>query len=234
MSSPGSLVLLAGGGPGSRRRGPDPLLAAVMAAAGKPRPVIAYVGAANGDDPDFFAWTAAALRAAGAGEVRAALSAGHGPQGRSVRTLLAAADLVFMSGGDVEAGMRVLDAAGLAAFLRELHAAGKPFAGLSAGSIMLGREWVHWPDPDNDASAVRFPCLDLAPLVCDTHAEDDGWPELLRLLELQGAGAAGYGIPAGGGLRAAADGTVSALRLPLVRFANRRGRIERLPDLPPA
>ena len=234
MKVPGPLILLGGDGQGARRRRPNLLLQAVVEMAGVPRPAVAYVGAASGDDPDYFAWTATALHDAGAGTVTLAPTTGHALHRDAVRTQLAAADLVYMSGGDVEDGMRVLTAAGLAAFLRDLHAAGKPFAAVSAGSILLGREWVRWTDPDDESTAARFPCLGIAPLVCDTHAEDDDWEELRRLLELQGDGAAGCGIPSGGALRVAPDGAVSALLRPLTRLANRRARIRRLPDLAPA
>ena len=118
--------------------------------------------------------------------------------------------MIFVSGGDVEAGMRVLERTGFAPLLKELHQAGKPFIGLSAGSIMLAQSWVRWPDADDDATAETFPCLGLAPLLCDTHAEKEDWEELKVLLKLSGA-AMGYGIPSGAALRVSADGSLAAL-----------------------
>jgi hypothetical protein len=114
--------------------------------------------------------------------------------------------------------------------LSELHLDGKPFIGLSAGSIMLARSWVRWPDADNDATAATFPCLGMAPLLCDTHAEKEDWEELKTLLRLSGP-EAGYGIPAGAALRIKADGPLSALGRPVPRFKFQDGRIRRLTDL---
>ncbi len=92
--------------------------------------------------------------------------------------------MVFISGGDVEAGMEVLEERQILPFLRELFERGKPFFGSSAGSIMLGRQWVRWEDPDDDATANLFPCMGFAPIVCDTHGEAEGWEELRALLRL--------------------------------------------------
>ena len=47
-----------------------------------------------------------------------------------------------MSGGDVEAGMKVLEEKGLTEFFVELFKRGKLFFGASAGSIILARKWV--------------------------------------------------------------------------------------------
>ena len=230
-----ALILLAGGGFGARRRSPDPLLTSVLALCAKSHPEVVCVAAASGDDARYFAWTAAALREAGAGAVRLVrLTGRRAARAERAREQLAAADLVFVSGGDVEAGMQLLTRLRLVGFLRKLYAAGKPFAGVSAGSILLGRNWIRWADPENDASAGLFPCLGLAPLVCDTHAEADAWAELRRLLELQGPGAAGYGLPAGGGLRVQPDGSLEALDLPVTRMANREGTVKLLPKLRPA
>ncbi len=66
----------------------------------------------------------------------------------------------------------------LTSYLRELAEQGKPFIGLSAGSIMLARSWVRWPDSDEEGSAEVFPCLGVAPVYCDTHDEEAGWEEL--------------------------------------------------------
>jgi cyanophycinase-like exopeptidase len=232
MESVNPIYLLAGG-PGAARRGPDPLLERVFAVARQAAPSIAYVGAASDDDAGFFKWIAARFRSAGSGPVRLAPLASPRADLDEARSILQAADLVYMTGGDVEAGMHILQERKMDGFLHQLHASGKPFFGLSAGSIMLARAWVRWADPDNDATAEAFPCLGFAPILCDTHAEADDWEELKVLLGLSVSGTVGFGIPSGGALCVAQDGTVAAIGKPAPRFEVRNGRIRTLAPLPP-
>lgn len=215
------------------RKTPDPLLAGCIALAGIPSPSVAYIGAASDDDVGFFRRLAAAFRGAGAGCVHLVrLSDPHADTGLA-RSQLTGAHLVFVSGGDVEAGMRCLRRHALIPFLRQLHREGKPFFGLSAGSIMLARSWVRWKDPDDDSSARAFRCIGLAPVLCDTHAEEDQWEELKTFLRLLPVGSVGYGIPAGGGLRIHGRDRIAALGMPLHRFRHDPDGIRAIPPLAP-
>ena len=62
---------------------------------------------------------------------------------------------------------------------------------------MLAQEWIRWRDPDDDATAEIFPCLGIAPVICDTHGEQDGWEELQALIALEKDKNIGYGIVSG-------------------------------------
>jgi peptidase E len=210
------LVLLAGD-PGRRGARRDPLLEEALARLAPPRPSVAYVGAASHDNRLFFLWISALLKKAGSGAVRLAPLAGRRADPAQARAVMEDADVVFVSGGDVELGMGILRAAGLDEPLRRLGSAGKPFIGLSAGSIMLARSWVRWADESDDASASPFPCLALAPLLCDTHGEGEGWQELRTLLRLTGE-PSGFGIPAGAALAVGGDGSLAALGKPVQRL----------------
>ncbi len=226
-----SIYLLAGG-PGSLRNGRDPLLTRVLASCGVPHPSIAYVGAASSDSQPFFSMISGHLRRCGAGQVTlASLVRGRGKL-EKLRSILESADMVFISGGDVEAGMEVLEERQILPFLRGLFERGKPFFGSSAGSIMLGRQWVRWEHPDDDATASLFPCMGFAPIVCDTHGEAEEWEELRGLLRLTPEGTLGYGIPTGAGLCVSPDGTLEALGAPIHCYAHRSGAVMRSADLP--
>lgn len=233
MSAASADIVLMAGDPGRRGASRDPLLAAILGQLGLRRPEVAYVGSASGDNRVFFLWIASLLKKAGAGSVRLAALASRRADPAKARSQLEGADLLFISGGDVEAGMAVLERNGADHWLRDLHRRGKPFVGISAGSIMLARSWVRWSDPNDDATAETFPCLGLAPLLCDTHAETEDWAELRVLLRLTRA-AAGFGIPAGAALRLAADGSLAALGRPVQKLTWRDGRVERSGDLPPS
>jgi hypothetical protein len=130
-------------------------------------------------------------------------------------------------------GMQILEERRMIHFLAELYQEGKPFFGLSAGSIMLAKEWVRWRNPDDDATAEVFPCLGFAPVLCDTHDEEGGWEELKALLMLEGDGAIGYGIAAGTALKVFPDGRMEALGGAVHQYAGRGGQVKRISDVMP-
>ena len=226
---PSPIYLLAGG-LAARCAGPDPLVVRALASSTVAEPSVAYIGAASGDNRAFLAMMAQHLRRCGAGDVTLVPLASRRASLEKARAVLERADVVFMSGGDVEAGMRVVQERGLAPLLRSLYEAGKTFVGMSAGSIMLARQWVRWRDAD-DAAVELFPCLGLAPILCDTHGEAEGWEELRTLLRLVSADTVGYGIPSGGGLVVYPDGGLEALGGPVQRFVRRGRRVVHLTDL---
>jgi peptidase E len=230
MDSRKPVYLMAGRG----GRNNDSIMSAVLRDVGRPSPTVAYIGAANGDDPGFAARMAALIEGAGQGcrVVPVLTSARHADIGRA-REILEAADAIFISGGDVEVGMAVLQEKGMSGLFPELQARGKLFFGVSAGSIMLAREWVRWPNPDDDASAELFPCLGVAPVLCDTHGEEEGWEELRAALRLKPEGASGFGITTGTCLKVLPDGTGQALGGPVARYSRRSKTVRHQPDLAP-
>ena len=205
-----SLIHLLAGGPGSDHAHMIHLLREALQFTGLRTPRLAYVGAASGDDAGFFRRLSALLQEAGAREVVLARTCGRGA-GDAARTVLSEADAIFVSGGDVEAGMQVLAVANVIPALQERFSAGIPFIGLSAGSLMLGREWIAWDDPDDESTARLFPCLGFAPLVCDAHSEADDWAELRALLMLEPVGSHGYGITVPAMLRVHPKGRLETL-----------------------
>ena len=78
--------------------------------------------------------------------------------------MLADADVVFISGGDVERGMQLIAERDLGGYFHELARGGKIFEAVSAGSIMLGEHWVRFPDGD-DHKAEVFDCMGIVPHV---------------------------------------------------------------------
>jgi peptidase E len=227
------IFLLAGGRATRMRKGPDPLLQEVFFRTGFRLPTVAYVGAASGDNAEFRLWMTGLLQEAGAGEVKLAPLCGKRKETAKARSVLERADLIFIGGGDVEEGKRVLDEKEMTPFLRDLHQAGKPFFGMSAGSIILAQKWVRWRDPEDNESVEVFPCLGLASLLCDTHGEDDRWEELKVLLALSPDGSIGYGIGSGTAIAVGPDGALSALGGEVDRFRKQGAGIVRIQSLVP-
>jgi len=98
-----------------------------------------------------------ALKGDGAGKVKLAALASKKADVDKAKAILESSDIIYISGGDVEHGMQVLADKNLTDFIVGLYKQGKPFFGISAGSIMLAREWIRWTNPDDDATAEIFP-----------------------------------------------------------------------------
>lgn len=205
-----------------------PSMARVLQECGKQKPYVVYLGVASGDDVDFFRHFQTLLQAAGAGEVNFLRLAGQRVDLSAAKQALEAADAIFLSGGEVEDGMRWLVQHGLAGFLKELYGRGKLFFGVSAGSIMMGTHWVHWENLQDDATAELFDCLGFVPTVFDTHAEDEDWKELKLALKLQGPGSRGYAIPSGGMVCGDSSGKVVALEKAPICYGNQEGRVQKV------
>jgi peptidase E len=219
---------------GSRHFGTKPYLAHAVECTGVKAPLALYIGAASGDDATFGASLGALLTAAGARRVLWPKLAGRRKQAAEMRQALGEVDLVFVGGGDVEAGMGSLRDAGL---VEDIHAAadrGVVFAGMSAGAIMLGKRWIRWPSADaGDDAAETYECLGVVPLALDTHGEGDEWQEAqsyasVRAREL-GKKVRAYGVPSGGALVIDHAGRIEAHGVDTAVFAalpNRKATLE--------
>jgi peptidase S51-like protein len=127
--------------------------------------------------------------------------------------------------------MKVLEDRGVLAHLRELCRRGKPMFGISAGFVMLAREWVRFPD-DDDSKAEIFACIGAVPFCVDAHSEDDDWSELRTLLALMkrrgDEGPVGYGLTAKGAVAVVVDGehvTIEAMGTDIPRLVVRDGAV---------
>jgi peptidase E len=232
-----SALFLIGGGPGAimamRRH-----IAAAVKASGAARPRVAYLGAASGDNVGFQKMISGAFIGTGA-RVEAARFAAKGAKASEGKAVLDAADVVFVSGGDVEAGMRALHERGVVEHLRALARQGKPMIGLSAGSLMLARDWVAFPDPDDDAKAHVFECIGAAPVHVDAHSEEDDWSELRTLVALLHRRGdekpVGHGLTKAGCLRVdvgeGGEAKLTALGTDIPRFSIRDGKVVKIAPL---
>ena len=228
-------VYLLSGGVLHHRKAHDPLIREMLRETGREHPTVACLGAANNDDPAAFDVLHRLFRSSDAGAFEAVPLGALEIDPAHIRARLAAADAIFLGEGDVDHGMRVLRASGVIPLLRERWEQGAVFAGFSAGSILLSRQWVRWHDPTDDASAEAFDCLGFVPLVCDMHDESDGWEELKTLLRLRRVpDEIGYGVPISMGLRVHPDGRIEAVGGWVHRHTFRDGRVDNIGDIWPA
>jgi peptidase E len=223
-------VTLIAGQLGSPHFGTQPHLRTALRLTRTETPTALYIGAANGDDASFGTALCALLGAAGAAEVFWPKLAIRSPrEAAAARKTLERVDLVFVGGGDVEAGMDVLRRADLIDGLRDAAARGVVFAGMSAGAIMLGERWIRWPRADaSDDEAETYACLGIAPCSLDTHGEADEWRETRSFVAVRareiGREAKAYAVPSGGALIVESSGKMHAQGEPVPLFvASPRG-----------
>ncbi len=196
-----------------------------IAAAAPAAPRAAYLGASNGDNPDFYSIFLAAMERIGPAECRMIPSVLSDDE----RAYLEAAEVVVLAGGSVDVGWRAFQASGVKEILERRYLEGAVLIGISAGAVQLGT--AGWPEGSPDAA---FGTWGLAPFVVDAHAEDSDWAELRAVVLARGEGARGFGIPRGGGLVYHPDGSMEAVRRPLCDLSVVDGELVTATILPPA
>lgn len=178
----------------------------------------AYIGASNGDRPEFYGIFEAALDPIGIDHRMIDSSFGTDD-----RTFLERAQVIVLAGGDVRLGWDAFVKSGLKDVILDRYAKGAVLVGISAGAVQLGRYGIV-ETPDSPATAP-LDLFNLVPMVIDTHDEQAGWARLSRTIHLLDGAAAGLGIPAGGGAVVYADATIQPLRRPLHEFRLEGGRV---------
>jgi len=159
------------------------------------KPTVAYVGVANDDSAWFLTSARDQLVAAGCGKVvKLDLT-----DKKKTQAALEDCQMVFISGGDVQKGMKVLNDSGAAELLQSTFYQGKYFIGVSAGAIMLCKQWVAWHNA-RDSSAYLFDCLGFARIYCDTH-DEPAWQEIKALLRLSPNAVEGIGLNSGSAVK---------------------------------
>jgi peptidase E len=182
-----------------------PFMDRVAACTGPAAPRAAYLGASNGDNPDFYSIFLAAMEAIGPAECRLIPAEPTDDE----LAFLESADVIVLAGGDVEVGWRAFTASGVRDVVERRYHAGAVLIGVSAGAVQLGN--AGWPEGDVESA---FQTWGLAPFVVDAHAEDEDWASLRAVVRARGPGARGIGIPLGGGVILHPDRTLQALRRP--------------------
>lgn len=187
------------------------LMDTIRARLGKSHPVAAYIGAANGDDPAYYSIFEAAMDEAGI-EDRGMVPSD--PQAKDL-DLVDRADLILLSGGDVELGWRTFESNGLKQILVRRYYEGALLIGVSAGAVHLGLGGWGAQGPEGGS---LIDTLRIIPHVVGAHEEAVEWAPLKAAVARLGEHVRGYGIPFGGGFVYHPDHTIEPLRRPLVEL----------------
>lgn len=174
----------------------------------------AYLGASNGDEPAFFDIFTGAMDGVG---IKACRMIPSRPTDED-RAWLQGAHVILLAGGDPLLGWRTFQENGLAQVLRERYLGGAVLMGISAGAMQLAAQ--AW----SESGPELFPTLGLAPFLVGVHEPAD-WPALKTAVRAAGPGTRGIGIPWGGGALLHPDGTLEAVRHPLIDLRNDAGTL---------
>ena len=171
-------------------------------------PKAAYLGASNGDAPEFYDLFVAAMAGVG---IRTCRHIPSDPQDIDI-DFLKEADLILLAGGDVGRGWRVFERTKIKDRLVERYYAGALLLGVSAGAVQLGlKGW-------DESSERLIDTLRLVPFVVDVH-DEPSWSRLLKAVPKSGEHARGFGIPTGAGALYHPDYSVEPVRHPLTEVS---------------
>ena len=184
-------------------------------------PRAAYLGASNGDAPEFYQLFLAAMEQI---DVRDCRQIPAQPAAEDL-DFLAGADLILLAGGEVRRGWDAFKAAGLDQKLVERYYSGALLLGVSAGAVQLGLRG--WDETGERTSEM----LRIVPFVVDVH-DEPGWGRLLQAVPRAGEHARGIGIPSGGGAIYHPDYFVEPVRHPLVEVSQAESGMQQALLLP--
>jgi len=179
----------------------------------------AYIGASNGDKPEYYDIFCAAMNQMGVSRCRHISAQPDADDYTFLRT----ADLVLLAGGSISRGWEAFKATEMIERITQCYHNGALLVGISAGAIQLGlRGWHdHRKLPED-----LFETFQLVPAVIDVHDEQD-WEELQKLITHLGKPNRGYGIPAGAGAVYHPDWSFEALRRYLVEISYLEEEVKR-------
>lgn len=148
----------------------------------------AYIGASNGDNPDFYAIFVAAMEGFGIFDCRLIPS----DVSEADPAFLNEADIILLAGGDVELGWRTFLTNGLNNHIVRRYFEGATLIGISAGAVQLGLCGLA-------ADGSLFETFKLVPFIIGAHEESNNWKTTTDLLRLSPTNTRAIGLPTGGG-----------------------------------
>jgi cyanophycinase-like exopeptidase len=182
-------------------------------------PAAAYIGASNGDAPEYYSIFEAAMAGAGVRDCRM-ISSSFPPEARQ---FLNEADFILLAGGNVGRGWDVFVETGMKEFVVRRYDEGAVLLGVSAGAAQLGLYGL--PEREESPPPGLLATFGLVPLVIDAHDEGRKWGRLRSAIKLLDGSAKGVGIPSGGGLIYHPDRRVEAIRHPLQELSAEGGEV---------
>ena len=189
-------------------------------------PKAAYIGASNGDNPDYFSIFEAAMDTIGIKE-RRMVYASYGDEDEA---WLKQADLILLAGGEIDVGWEAIKETGMQQEIIQRYYGGAVIMGISAGAVQLGLQGWKGEEPGDDD---YFETFKLIPFIVDVHEEASQWQRLARMMAGADSYTRGIAIPSGGGMIYHVDHTLEPVAQPLVEFSLREETLHQTLLFPP-
>ena len=189
-------------------------------------PKAAYVGASNGDNPDYYSLFLAAMDGIGIRHCRMIPTA----PAEDDLTFINEADIILLAGGDVERGWNAFEQNGLKELIYRRYFEGAILIGVSAGAVQLGL--YGWKEEEEGSPTSLIQTMGLLPFIVSAHDEKRDWAALKKAVQMAGPNVRGIGIPHGGGAIFHMDQSLEPVRFPIYEFTMRENEIEQNTLLP--
>jgi peptidase E len=171
----------------------------------------AYIGASNGDNPEFYQIFVSACQIMDISDCRMIPST---PSEEDYQYLDEAA-LILLAGGDVKKGWDIFVENGLNKKIIDRYNDSAVLIGVSAGAVQLAQKgWSESPD----SPRKLFTTFQLVPFIVDVH-EEPLWEGLHKMVLKEGEYTKGIGISRGGGAILHSDGAIEAIKHPLTELS---------------
>lgn len=174
-------------------------------------PKAAYIGASNGDDPEFYSIFGAAMESVGITDHKMILSSFK----EEDQSFVKQADVILLAGGEVERGWNMFTETGLNELLPRRCSEGAVLIGVSAGAVQLGMFGLI---EAKDAPNKLLGMLKIVPFIIGAHEEKEEWISLKTTIELLNMSYRGIGLPMGSGAIYHPDHSLEAIRYSLHEF----------------
>ena len=180
-------------------------------------PKAAYIGASNGDEPQFYSIFEAAMENIGIQNCRMISSSFTSTD----ELFLNEADIILLAGGDVERGWNIFNQSGLKETIIKRYYEGAVLIGISAGAVQLGLFGL----VREGAGNKLIETFKLVPFIIGAHEEKEEWKSIREAIKLLEGSTKGIGIVTGGGLIYYPDQSIEAVRHSLNEFSIKEGEI---------
>lgn len=186
------------------RDGGRPFLARVAESLNVSEQSACYIGAANGDQPEYYELFQAAMELMGMDRCHFIRSR----QTEKDLQALAGASVIVLAGGDPLLGWQTIRS--LRPELQQARQNGCLLIGVSAGAMHLSG--LIWQEKSHLLSSDLTAALGWAPCVIGAHEEGNEWAMLKQVLALTKGCYPGYGLPLGSGMWVDAQGDVTPVK----------------------